>query len=180
MNSWISIPILLSTLLISNQSMADVVYPCSGQAGTYRTNPDASLGGFVSARAVVDETIFVTPEASICDTATVLEGAVISDRATVGGRATVKGNVLISGKAKVYGEANILNTNGEQLLVMDEAQIYGYAYLKGSVLVAGTSEVYGWAKVLKFAQVMGDSRLCGRAIANDFDVLIDDQTKCAQ
>ncbi len=155
-------------------------YPCSGASGTYRTNPDSTVGGFVASTATVDSTVFLDVEASVCERATVIESAKIMGRAEVSGRATVRGKVVIKDKARVYGEAYIINPNGTDLLVEDEAKIYGHAFLQGSVIVGDSSEIFGWGKVLDYAQVLGYSKICGNNFVREFAIITDDQTKCVQ
>lgn len=171
---WVSALVLLPSLSFAKS------YPCQGMSGSYHTNPDSSVGGFVASTAHVDSTVTITEDAAVCERATVSGNAIISDRAEISGRSSVDGEVIVSGKARVYGEAYLTNPTGEAMLVTDDAKIYGFAFLQGSVVVTGTSEIYGWGKVLDFAQIHGNSKICGAGIAHKFDVLQDDQTKCAQ
>ncbi len=169
------------TLLLSfHINAVSFVYPCQGQAGAFRTNPDNTPGGFVAETASVDATVFITTDASVCGSATVIEGAYITDRSVIKGRATIRGNVQIAGKAAVYGDAYVTNQNGERMLVTNDSKIYGQAYINGSVIISGTSEVFGWGKVLEFAQITGNSKVCGSFTARGYDILNDDQTRCPQ
>jgi UDP-3-O-[3-hydroxymyristoyl] glucosamine N-acyltransferase len=143
MKSWIKFQLCLGLILSANVSHARMAYPCSGYPGSYHTNPDSSVGGFVASSAFVDSTVSISPEASVCERATVIEGAVITDRSVISGKATVRGQVQISGKAKVYGESYIFNQDGEHLVVMDDAQIYGHAFLQGGQ-VSGTAVISTW------------------------------------
>lgn len=158
----------------------DKNYPCSGAPGEFRVNPDDSLGGFVAHSATVDSSVFIELEASVCDQATVIEGAKILGRAEVSGRSTVRGKVEVSGQAKIYGEAYLVNYGGSDLLVQGDAKVYGNGFLQGSVVVADSSEVFGWGKVIHFAQVLGESKVCGSSLIGDFEVIIDDDSYCTQ
>ena len=170
----------LSPLLFVSISSANVNYPCSGAPGAFHTNPDQSIGGFVAKSAFVDATVKMETETSVCDRATVLEGVQLLGRASVSGKATVRGDVVISDEAEVFGEAYIINPAGGTLFVKENAKIYGHGFLQGSVVVGNTSEVFGWGKVIDFAQVLGASKVCGKAIVKDFEVLTDSNTKCVQ
>ena len=172
--------IILASFLSITLSAADFIYPCQGQSGTYRTNPDTTLGGFVADTASVDATVVISPDASVCGSATVIEGAYITDRSIIGGRSTVRGNVQIAGKASVYGDAYVTNQNGERMLITDTAKIYGQALINGSVVISGASEVFGWGKVLEFAQISGTTKVCGSSTVRRYDILVDDQTRCTQ
>lgn len=165
---------MLGLLLSVPVYSAALNYPCRGAAGTYRTNPDNTPGGFVAATATVDATAFLGVESSVCDHSSVLEGARVLDRAEISGRAIVRGKVEVSGKSRVYGQAYLINANGEALSVTDQAKIYGNAYLQGSVKVAGTSQVFGWGRVYDYAQVLGNSRVCETFSIGEFDILVDD------
>lgn len=166
--------------IVPSMAYANLNYPCSGVAGSYHTNPDSSVGGFVASTASVDNTVIIHSEASVCDKAVVIEGVTLEDRSVVEGKATVRGKVIVSGNAKVYGEAYVINTNGTDLVVADDARIYGHAFLQGSVVVSGTSEVFGWGKVLDFAQLLGNSKICGKNFIKNQTVLQDDQSQCVQ
>lgn len=169
----------LIPLIFSNFASA-INYPCSGAPGAYRLNPDQSLGGFVAKTAVVDQTVILGPEASVCDRAVVLEGVQLLGKAMISGRSTVRGAVIISDEAEVFGEAYVINPGGGFLYVRDSAKIYGHGFLQGSVVVANNAEVFGWGKVIEFAQVLGSSKVCGKAIVKDFEVLTDDTSRCIQ
>lgn len=177
------ISLVLGALTLSSSHLLlafDKNYPCSGAPGIYRVNPDSSQGGFVANSATIDSTVFIELEASICDQATVIEGAKVTGRAEISGRATLRGKVHVSGQAKVYGEAYLVNYSGTDLLVQGNAKIYGNSFLQGSVVVADSSEVYGWGKVINFAQVLGESKVCGSSLVKDFEVIMDDESYCAQ
>lgn len=171
---------ILVAVLSFTASAADFVYPCQGQSGAFRTNPDNTLGGFVASTASVDATVVISPDATVCGSATVVEGAFITDRAIISGRSTVRGNVQIAGKAAVYGDAYVTNQNGERMLITDNAKIYGQAFINGSVVISGASEVFGWGKVLEFAQISGTTKVCGSNTVRGYDILVDDQTRCVQ
>lgn len=171
---------ILAVILSFNVGATSFVYPCQGQSGSFRMNPDNSQGGFVADTAMVDATVFISADATVCGSATVIEGAFISDRAIISGRSTVRGNVQVAGKASVYGDAYVTNQNGERMLINDNSKIYGQAYINGSVVISGESEVYGWGKVLKFAQISGITKICGSATVRGYDILVDDQTRCPQ
>lgn len=169
-----------ATLFLSSNSRAELVYPCNGASGVFRTNPDSSPGGFVADTAVVDTSIVTSIETQICERATVIEGVTLEGRVKISGRSTVRGKVLISDYAEVSGEAYIINPYGENLVVSDNSRIYGNAFLQGTVTVSGSSEVFGWGKVLEFAEVTGSSKVCGNKVVKGHTVLEDDSTNCAQ
>ena len=155
-------------------------YPCSGASGAYHTNSDETVGGFVASTATVDPSVTIAPEASVCERATVIEGAIISGRAVITGKATVRGIVEVSEEAKVYGEAYVINNNGNRLLIDGQAHVFGQAFVQGSVIITDASEVYGWGKVLDYAQLFGESQVCGNGVVSGFSVLQDDSTYCNQ
>lgn len=51
------------------------IRPCGGAPGSFRANPDASIGGFVASSAVVSTESVLATETQVCDFA-VLRGAV--------------------------------------------------------------------------------------------------------
>ena len=170
----------LAPILFSNFSVANVNYPCSGAPGVFHTNPDQSIGGFVAKTAIVDATVKMEPETSVCDRAVVLEGVQLLGRSSISGKATVRGDVIVSDEAEIFGEAYVINAGGGLLSVKENAKIYGHGFLQGSVVVGNTSEIFGWGKVIEFAQVLGSSRVCGKSIVKDFEILTDDNSRCVQ
>lgn len=174
------VALFLVGALFSLSSHAMKIYPCNGAPGTFRVNPDNSLGGFVASTATVDASIFLTQESQICERATVVEGVKLTDRSKISGKATVRGKVLIGGRAEIFGDAYVINPAGENMVINENAKIYGKAFLQGSVIVSGSSEVFGWGKVLDFAQILGNSKICGSAIVKSYDVLTDDLSNCVQ
>ena len=89
-------------------SFAHINYPCSGAPGIYRVNPDQTLGGFVAKTAIVDATVIIGQEASVCDRATLLEGAQLQDKSIVSGRATVPGDLGAFSYTFENGQHNML------------------------------------------------------------------------
>ena len=170
----------LSPLLFSNLALAKMNFPCAGAPGSYRMNPDQSEGGFVAGTAYVDASVTTGPETSVCDRAVVLESVKLIDKARVSGKATVRGDVIVSDEAEIGGEAYVINAGGGILYVKNNAKVYGHGFLNGSVVVADSAEVFGWGKVIEFAQVLGTSKVCGKAIAKQFEILTDSQSKCVQ
>lgn len=180
MNSLFKVHIGLCCLLLSSFSNAKVHYPCSGVPGAYRANPDTTPGGFVASTATVDATIFVGPEASICERSTVIEGAKILDEAVISGTATVRGKVQVGQTSKIFGDAYLMNLGGDSMFISGSAKVYGRAFLQGSIIVSDSSEVHGWAKIIDFVQLLGSTTVCGSAIIKGFEVLTDDQSHCVQ
>lgn len=180
MLSWTKVPIIFGAVLFSSLSHSKMIYPCNGAAGTFRTNPDNTVGGFVASTATVDASIYLTPESQICERATVIEGVKLNDRSKVSGKATVRGKVLIAGRAEIFGESYIVNPAGDDLIINENAKIYGNAFLQGSVVISGSSEIFGWGKVLEFAQVLGNSKICGSSLVKGYAVLTDDSSNCVQ
>lgn len=170
----------LAPLLISNLTNASLNYPCSGVPGAFHVNADQSPGGFVARTAIVDASVKMEPETSVCDRAVVIEGVQLTGKAVISGKATVRGDVIVSDEAEIFGEAYVINPGGGLLFVKENAKIYGHGFLQGSVVVGNTSEVFGWGKVLDYAQVLGSSKVCGKAIVKDFEVFTDDNSKCVQ
>lgn len=168
-------PLLLSTAVLANKN-----YPCSGAPGAYHTNADQSVGGYVARTATVDNSVFMEAETSVCDRAVVIEGVKLLGKSSVSGKATVRGDVIISDEAEISGESYVINPGGGFLYVKENAKVYGHGFLQGSVVVGNTSEIFGWGKVIEFAQVLGNSKVCGRAIVKGFDVITDDNTRCIQ
>ncbi len=149
-----------------------VLDPCGpGVAGDYHTNPDNSKGGFVAdtAKANVDATAFIGPDAAVCDTATVKSSARIEDTARIFGSARIVGG-KVHGKARVYDNAWIAHTAevyGEAEIkdsaqVFNQAKVYGQAKVSDSAKISGGGEVYGSAHVYDSARV-SDGKIHGRA-----------------
>lgn len=172
--------ILILIISLNSSLFAKVHIPCKGLPGTFHTNPDSTIGGFVSSSATVDPTVFIASEASVCERATVIEGARIVDKASVSGTSTVRGNVEVSQNAKVYGDSYVLNLAGSAMVITGSSQVYGRAFLQGSLVVTDTAEIFGLAKILDFSQVLGDSKVCGNFVLKDFQVLDNSNIGCIQ
>ncbi len=112
-------------------------------------------GGWVTSSATVDDTVYVGPEAEVCDKAQVTGNAVVV-HSWVNGKAKVSGNAQIKNSnvggfnrmssPHVYGNAKI---DGAQIL--HSAKIYGNAVVDGAQ-VRDAANVYGNAKVIPFSE----------------------------
>jgi len=180
LNAFFRVAAVIYCLLLSSYAIAKNNLPCGGVPGAVHINPDQSIGGFVASTAFVASTVTVAPEASVCERANVFDGASILDRAELSGNSTVRGLVNVGGTSRIYGNAYVVNFNGERMLVHEQSKIYGRAFLQGSLIIGGTSEVFGLGKVIDFAQLYGETKVCGVSIVNSFEVLVNDQSRCVQ
>ncbi len=154
--------------------------PCGGTPGTWRVNPDGSLGGFVAATASVATTVKTGVDTAVCDVAQVLGTAELSGRARVSGRALIDGQVHVSERAQVKGDAQIFNPgNATPAEISGHAQIYGNATLDGSVIITDTAKVYGSAVVRDYVELRGTTEVCGQAYLFGEAVLENDTTYCS-
>lgn len=155
------------------------IRPCEGATGSYRMNPDQTQGGFVATTATVQPSVWINPEAQVCEFADLSGEVKITDRAKIFGRAKLTGNITVSGVAEVFGNATLLNDPfSSDMLISDAVKIFGSAYLYGSLLISDSTQIFGRAQVLDFVQVTGTSRICGNSIVDGSAILVDDTTLC--
>lgn len=173
-------PGVLALCLLTSPAIAkNKTRPCEGAEGAFRTNPDATQGGFVALTASVSAETMTSVDSQVCDYAVIKGHATLAGEAIVGDRAYISGHVTVSDSAYVGGDSNLLNTDlGENLMVKDSARIFGQALLRGTVLVEGTSQVFGNAHIYDFVELHGSSKVCGASVLSENQVLTDDVTFC--
>lgn len=91
--------------------------------GKPHTNPDGTRGGWVAETALVEDTCYIDPEASVYEYAHVMDKARILGSSSVYGFATVGENVIITDWAEVT----------------DSSVILGHTYVGNGVMVCGDS-----------------------------------------
>jgi hypothetical protein len=101
--------------------------------------PHANGGGWKSTTAIVDDTVFVGPNARVLGTAQVRNLARIEDFAVVQNNAQVLNNAIVSGHALVMNNA----------IVRQNAKVRDWAIVSGSAVIAD------FGKALEHAQVQG-------------------------
>ena len=174
--------ILVSTApasFASQKMLATKIRPCEGATGSYRMNPDQTQGGFVASTASATASVWINPEAQVCEFAELSGEVKITDRAKIFGRAKLSGNITVSGVTEVFGNATLLNDPfSSDMLISDAVKIFGSAYLYGSLLISDSTQIFGRAQVLDFVQVTGTSRICGNSIVDGSIILVDDTTLC--
>lgn len=119
---------------------------CPGQDGYFHTNyrsendrtfqKNPVAGGFVSNTAFVDSSVWLGPEAAVCDFANVDSGARITGNAVIRGEAFVAGSgVMVTGRAILEGDVVAESYDRSKRI-----SIRGSAFLDSGVLTPGTYE----------------------------------------
>lgn len=88
-------------------------------------------GGLVACTATVASSVFVDPDAMVCDTAMVRGEVRVMHRGVIAGRADVSGTGCIRDDARVDGCAVLRN----RITVRRHARISGNAFLDGLIIV---------------------------------------------
>ncbi|MBI2519925.1 MAG: tandem-95 repeat protein [Bdellovibrio sp.] len=143
----------------------------------------ANGGGKVALSALVHATVYLGPEAEVCDTAQVrdevrIEGYVsIRNNAQVFEYAQILGPTKDSGQqVEIYGNSQILGLS----VVKENSKIFGEATVNGESLIYGNAQIYENAEVVhgeiyENAQVYGHASLLGTGdITVEDEIVIDD------
>jgi carbonic anhydrase/acetyltransferase-like protein (isoleucine patch superfamily) len=132
--------------------------------GFERAHPHDNGGGWVADTATVEPSVFVGPDAKVCDFAQVSGGARLSGHTIISDRAIVMDNALIldsvvADDALVTGEARVING----CVIRDHANVGGFATVAGGVDVYGSAAILGYASVFDNATVGDEARVDGYA-----------------
>jgi carbonic anhydrase/acetyltransferase-like protein (isoleucine patch superfamily) len=138
---------------------------CGRSPGAFHINPDGTRGGYVAGSATVDSTVWLHPEAAVCDRATVVDHVDVLVPAWIGDNAEVRNYISIlpceaatgessattcpSGfQVEVFGNAHVEHHVTLQASANQPTRIYGNAKmdLEGQALIRG-SQVFGSASV---------------------------------
>jgi carbonic anhydrase/acetyltransferase-like protein (isoleucine patch superfamily) len=130
--------------------------------GFERAHPHDNGGGWVADTATVEPSVFVGPDAKVCDFAQVSGGARLSGHAVVMDRAVVCDNALIIDAvvmegATVSGDSRV--TDGA--VVKDAAWISGFATAHGPCVIGGNSRVRDYGVVSGIAAISGNNVVSG-------------------
>ncbi|QDK41568.1 hypothetical protein DOM21_08900 [Bacteriovorax stolpii] len=137
---------------------------CNGAPTTIQANG----GGHVALTAIVESTVFVGPEAAVCEYAMVFGTAQISDNSRVYGKAQVGDGSLVSGNAEVYGNAQLTSNFPTSVSkVIENAKIYGNASVLDGAVAKGNSRVFENARVSLAAVIDESARAYGNATITD-------------
>ncbi|AUN98452.1 hypothetical protein C0V70_10115 [Bacteriovorax stolpii] len=167
---------------------------CNGAPTTIQANG----GGRVALTAIVEATVFVGPEAAVCEYAMVFGMAQVRDNSRVYGKAQVGDGTIVSGDAEVFGNAMLASNSPSSITkILDNSKIYGNASvidgstIKGSARVfenarislnatiEGFAQVYGSATITDTALVKGSSRIHGNAFIGLNTVVSGDSNLCS-
>ncbi len=130
--------------------------PCGpGVAGA----PHSNGGGFVAAtaKATVDATAFIGPDAAVCGAPHVTQNARVSGHAKVYESAKVYSNAKVYGHAEIYGNAKVY----QSARVYGNAKVYGHAHVREYSRVYEDARVYGYTEIVGNARVYGNAKLQG-------------------
>ncbi|NQZ84808.1 MAG: hypothetical protein HRU03_03740 [Nanoarchaeales archaeon] len=79
-------------------------HECGDVIGKYHTNQDGSKGGFIQSTAFIDSSVYISPNASVCDDAVVLSGKIL-DYAVIENKSEFNGGI-ISHLSRMSGGVN--------------------------------------------------------------------------
>lgn len=144
------------------------VLACGMTNPARHTNPDGSLGGFVSERAKVATTVHVDPGAKVCDSAWVEGNARILDSAVVKEQAWIRSFAIIRGRAVIAGRAYVEGIQNYPAIVEGNARVYGNGHILVGTTVTDNAVVYGSANI-ESSTVSENAEVCE-------DVRIDQET----
>lgn len=117
-------------------------------------------GGWVSNTAIVEDSVYVGPQAEVGGTAIVVGRVEIKGRAGVYDRAQISGTVVIQKKAVVKNKAQ----------VSGDGVVSGTCCVSGGALVAGTFELNGSVEVKGSAKIIDSLILGWGTISEDTQV----------
>lgn len=162
--------LVLLFIIIKAQAMDN---HCNGAPTTVHENG----GGEVALSASVEASVYVGPNASVCEYATVTGNTQIGDNARVFGYARIGNGTVISGNAQVYGNAVISSTSTTQFVTVTEnASIFGNAIVAEVATIKGDSKIFENARVSGTAQVDNSVQIFGNASVSE-SVQIKDSAK---
>lgn len=139
---------------------------CNGSA----ISPHLNGGGNVAHTAAVSATVYVGPEAAVCDYARVTGTAEIRDNSRVYGVARIEDKVVISGNVHVFGNAYLSSHSPQAMTISDDVKVYGNARIfesatiKGGAFVSENAQVNNSATVEGTAKVFGNATVTGQAV----------------
>jgi alpha-tubulin suppressor-like RCC1 family protein/acyl-[acyl carrier protein]--UDP-N-acetylglucosamine O-acyltransferase len=140
---------------------------CNGAPTTIHANG----GGVVALTAIVDDSVYVGPNVSVCEFATVLGNAQLNDQVRVYGYAHIGDGTLLTGNAEIYGNASLVSNPPSQIVkVSDSVKVYGNAdvsqavTLKASVRVFDNAKLSGNAVIDESAQIYGNATITGAVL----------------
>ena len=116
--------------------------------------PHPNGGGLVAPTAVVENSVYVGPNAVVCGTARVTDNVRLEDRVEVSGMAQISDSVVVKGDARI----------GERANVSGSCFIYGNAYIGGSARVQDRVEVFGNSQVIGQAYLTGREEVYNRTV----------------
>lgn len=104
-----------------------------GEVPAYRhRNPDGSEGGWVAETALVEDSVYVSPNAEVFEYASVTGNVRIEDEARVCEFARVGGNAIIDHRSLICGNATVS----------------GNAYIGGNSIITELTEVGGHTEII--------------------------------
>lgn len=124
----------------SNTSLF-VIPPCKGSPGA----PHSNGGGFVARTAKVDHTVYVGPNASVCD------HAVVYDHVQIFGSAKVSHQAQVSDWVQIFGNAHVTAFS----------KLSDYVQVFGSVRIGGASQLCGSARIFENVHTANNAYICG-------------------
>jgi carbonic anhydrase/acetyltransferase-like protein (isoleucine patch superfamily) len=132
----------------------------------------ANGGGWVADTAHVEPSVFVGPDAKVCDFAIVSGGVRLSGHTIVMDRAVVCDNVLlvdavVMDAATASGDSRAT----EGCVVKDAAHISGFATAHGPCVIGGNSKVRDYANVFERAEIGGGAVIEGNGAVHGTTVI---------
>jgi hypothetical protein len=125
------------------------------QVGGYHKNPDGSKGGFVSATAQVDPTVYLQSSSMVCDTARVFNFSTVVGNTLIANRALVSKNVFVQDSrilddAVVYDNVTFISSTIKDTAIFrgDRTSAVSWNAYAGpgqggrGVLIEGNSKLY--------------------------------------
>lgn len=88
-------------------------------------------GGLIEDTASVESSVYVGPDAIVCDRAWVSGNARVYESAQVSGSAWVKDDARVSGEARVGDKARI----ADNAQIYGDAQVFGNAWIFGNIFI---------------------------------------------
>ena len=134
------------------------------------TNPDGSVGGFISNFAEIDSSAYVGINAKVCDNAQVKKNAKILGQAVVSENAYIRENSIIDDNAVISGNALVWSqVPNSPAIVRGNAKVYGRAKILMGTKVEGFSKVFG-SSLLENSHVYDLAEVCLGALIKNEDI----------